>query len=1680
MSFYTRVGESASTGAPLGVSVDVARTTDSDEQARETSSLFTFTDRPTPPPQRRGSAFLRPGYHFNSEGEVVRDEVSTFRDLAEDQNWNPVRWVVRALEWGTETTGNLFEASMRTMDARQRDGFDWTDIFSGFTANPILGWTQSDWRENWNKSVEAEASVFQTGWLLSAQYLGGERHGIEGTLDLLDDPNRRADRDLYFSDGAAHWVTGVGDALWQIVMDPLIVGSKVGAGIKATRAALTADDVAQLGARALSEGAELSAKQTRAWNLMERLARLPDQVENTDGLVRALSRSRWLRGSVDGGAIAYALARAGEDLVDPAAKVAARVDVLLAGMGDAGALARVGERSAQLAVELQKMSGHVTTMVADDILRSAALQADEAIELAFKELNDGEMIIKEIGSQAADIRREIDALRRVTEDVGAPVPGALRQVGDLASVPGARDVMRVAKTVRNGRFLEPLHFLTGRHIPGVFRLSGDGAAGVMHAAVRRASWVARATDRKDEFLQRLLGIEDRFVATPMGAVGKADRGRLVDEFNNLVDEIIAHRYNLKPSELQSVHGAIRARRGAQVTRVLDRFYKAKQAGEVPWVCDADGSVFVLAGDLPDDAVRPVLQSQVSDYVSIVDPRVLDRFASTHFKEGLGGWLMTDGVRLTESALSAVNRLWKFGALFRPGAYFVRAQLDEQLRLLMMLGPMKYMGMAARGVRNFGFNLARMDKGLADELARRYIAGQRVDNIELMLRTADDPAPISGEVTSQAAHFESRLRELGAERAKLRFARNADGASAKISEIDAKVARLGPRAVKTRERLLAQRERLVESERNWKRAVELDDELRELNAQIAHLRGLQPDRMTALRKELAELQDLLAKPLDPKLTGTRVRVRSTVAARRIGQTSRMTKRGTYRGGKVDDAYLSHEEFLQVRKTVNAEDAFYPLMAGLTRGQVDSLRRMGGFSPILGTDPDWARSAHRAINGQIRGDELGRRILEGQTDEELVAWLRGAQGRDGPEYLHTMYATGKESAEAVVLNAREHVDTILPPGHELRNIAVQRDVTLKDLEGAWATSTARPIVPGELLASGRRGDLIRAVQHFERSYFKYVAELPEETMARHPFYAARFKQHADNLVRDSGLAEDGLTLEQVNAIRRQAARKARRDVETYLFDTSKTTNAGHMFRFISPFYGAWEDTMVKWARILGAHPEAIPGGWKLLRSPNAAGMVVDRDGNLIDVYGNIRNEDGEVVGQAGVWDGYVIVPLPSWAQEATGAKDIRFNKNGINVVFQGDPWWLPGPGPLLAIPTNELIVEMFPEAFPDEGGPENPSELLLKWILPFGPTSDSALEQFAPSWARAARDAITQDGRRVDAVFAQLYMEQVNMERRGEADPLTHAERVELVSNRTRNWTLLRLLGTQSPATFTPQSRLHFYRDEFNRMQRQYGSEAEERFLAEYPDYFEMMISLSVNETGLTATDESWGAVSAYRADMARDPEYGWFWAGAANVVGGEFDQGVYHAQLRQEVGPGSSTRFRSRRDPLEAAREANVSQGWREFQQVNQALRLKLEERGLRSFSAKGADDLSRVRDAFLADLSQRNPDWAAAYQEGGNPGKVTEFLSLVVDQFYAHPELTQRGDGIALISYINVREAIRAKMAERGLSSINAEANADLLALWEAFTAQLIASDIGFEQAWVRVLSRDDLSGDIYSLAVAT
>ena len=836
------------------------------------------------------------------------------------------------------------------------------------------------------------------------------------------------------------------------------------------------------------------------------------------------------------------------------------------------------------------------------------------------------------------------------------------------------------------------------------------------------------------------------------------------------------------------------------------------------------------------------------------------------------------------------------------------------------------------------------------------------------------------------------------------------------------------------------------------------------ARLDDIEDMLPSEVTdAIRAEKTKLEELLASPLKVKGGTEKVRVRDTPLAKHVGM-----------GGDLP-AYRNALDFARARESYDASDSILGLM--MNRG--DAVRRNGlarseHWQHVDGKNPLWGESYVRAVNQHVRNSTAQMKMLAGADDAAVVAWYKNDPvGRATWDGLSHHY----RNVEELVAVQREQLDTLLPEGSAVRGLASAGELTEAQAKKAW-TVEDRPIVPANMREAQEQGRRIaRAYDNMRSRWFKFASEVPEEMLGRHPFYVDRMRGH---LARSfEGLDRDALSLTQVNELYKRAGVLARRDVGAYLFDTAQRSNLAYHLRFLSPFYSAWSDTMRKWARIVGEHPEILPLIPKAFMAPNKAFVVQDKDGNRILGNGDVVDSEGNVVRRSLDWtEGDIVIPVSSdWLREKTGQDSFKVSKGSLNVIFQGEPWWLPGPGPLASIPVNEVALNAFPEAVDDKG----PTGAVLRFFLPFGLESggstvrtgvgavDRAADQALPMWAKNLMSGIaaSHDDDRFAQTYAELLAAEMNAQRLGQTPVKSKAETQKLVSNRARNWFFLRFLGSEAPFSTRPESRIAFWRDEYQRYRRVYGGDAQQQFFTDHPDYFEAAISLSFNETGIAATDEAWDVEKKFAADIKANPKFGWMYVGAKNLTPG-FDAGVYTAQKAQGL--------RTTKDPQQAVTDLQVSKGWFDYQRLAAVVNAKLYERkgqgGSASLSASSNADLADLRAGAVAALKADNPAWADAFEKGGTSGSVGEFFRAADEAVKSRPELADRPDFQTLQQYRTAREVLKEVLAQRGLKSIRAEGASDLAEAWDALVQDLVESDLGFEQMYTRGrLDADDLTG---------
>lgn len=780
----------------------------------------------------------------------------------------------------------------------------------------------------------------------------------------------------------------------------------------------------------------------------------------------------------------------------------------------------------------------------------------------------------------------------------------------------------------------------------------------------------------------------------------------------------------------------------------------------------------------------------------------------------------------------------------------------------------------------------------------------------------------------------------------------------------------------------------------------------------------------------------------------------------------------------------------RRLLDEGGSLADLITEMADRGISKARATGNWGYVDPSDAGWADSYLRAVQRQIQNDPVAMRILRDERAGNLsMRSLKGAirtdpQMREAWRELRNFY----ETPEDYLMEVAQHLKHYLPTD-ELRDLAARKRINEHEIrrifggprtgltpdirEDLAARQALRMRVHGENYAPGASGAWA-TYQGVREKMYTVLSTMPENVLARAPLFRHAFEDRLRDVV--GKLGGDTISQGDLAAARVTALKLARRDVSEVLFDSAHASNLSHTLRHVAPFFAAWEDMMKKWGKLLYDNPQALRRIQQAWNAPNAAGIVVDGNGNPIDQQGDhwytdpetdlpVKLDpvkDKELIGKGE----YVILPLGPIGNIA-GAKELRFRKSSFNLVFQGDPWWLPGVGPLVQVPTNEITKRVFPDLADSEIG---------QYLLPFGVSDRPVGDQILPAWARSARSAFgnTKDHSRT---FALLMAQEWSLFRDGKRSAPPTGEEID---RKTRNWYILRAMtGFASPVAASPSAKLQFWKEEGDRYRRLYGKEWEERFLTDHPQFFDMTISLTTNESGIQATDRSWNALEdpKIRRLVSENPKWGWAILGPAafidpNAPGGKYSKDIEIALGTARYGFGNTDTFRGEKSPAEAMKDMNERRGWVEYSKLRTIINEQLAQRGIRSLSAKGAEDLKAVRDAYIAGQEQRNPDWFTDYRDG-SLNRLPAFVQTMKAVQKEDPRIAERPGIKAFNDYMRLREVVRGELSGRERKSLDDPTNTDLKVVWDTFTAGLVRDSIEFEQMWNRVLETDSLRSDL-------
>jgi hypothetical protein len=744
-----------------------------------------------------------------------------------------------------------------------------------------------------------------------------------------------------------------------------------------------------------------------------------------------------------------------------------------------------------------------------------------------------------------------------------------------------------------------------------------------------------------------------------------------------------------------------------------------------------------------------------------------------------------------------------------------------------------------------------------------------------------------------------------------------------------------------------------------------------------------------------------------------------------------------------------------------------------------------------DPKYFEGWSNILNLHFRDPETGimdplvRRILDGETDQDILNWF--TRTKDGRLYANDTYTTPRQAYGLTAIRGGELDEDLLEKINITRGavkLYIPDEQTAlflstatpgnKPLSGAELQNYLRerfganpenlPDINGLLVTSSKEfRDQERLIDTFNRRVMRFLGSLPEDVFARHPLAVSNYNRQVKTNIQNIADAKgtDKLTAEEINSAIRGAREDSRRIVEQTLFTIVRRSRASssQIMQLMFPFFAAYENTVKRWSGIIAENPQAVTTAARTIAQVVNGQTVVDQEGNRItDAKDLAGGKYANLVVQ--VPQGFIDSLPKDWQEIANNAfKSVNIPLSSLDVITQGQPG-NPGFGPYAVLPAY-LILRARPEL-----------EEAFKPLFPAGlPQSASSL--FTPAAFRRLSTMWTQDALYVRTFNQMLRYETYNYN----AGIRTDEPTLDEVTDKTNKFFLLRALGSISlPFAVSPE--MDFYQQTFRQFLNQYGpGEAEAKFLEMYPDYFEATVSLSKSPGSLESNMDTVRNLKKFRGLMAEaessdNPELIGF---LANDFDGQytFSQAAYQWQYRQGAYPGSKNTYRQNRAPEELLRDADIKRGWTQFNSLMGQINTYKIQNGIVADSDPRMDIINGAKQLWVRSQAEENFDWYSEYispDRGKYERRALVLKKALTDKNW----MAQNGDRSvvkAMSVYLDLRDQMASVLKQRdragGSQTLSAKSNADLNYVFEQVRQQLIAESPEFEQFLNRYFIND-------------
>ena len=725
-------------------------------------------------------------------------------------------------------------------------------------------------------------------------------------------------------------------------------------------------------------------------------------------------------------------------------------------------------------------------------------------------------------------------------------------------------------------------------------------------------------------------------------------------------------------------------------------------------------------------------------------------------------------------------------------------------------------------------------------------------------------------------------------------------------------------------------------------------------------------------------------------------------------------------------------------------------------------------------------------------MGKMILRGDSDETIALWLLSPEQKALRETLDSAYAIalgksakdvgdriGESLAKATgfTTQVRLGLEQITAGNKEVWKIMQAHSPSPAELKAMMKDMPNLSAVVGSTEIITGRNTVMNMWRKTTEAAFKQIGTKPEDAFVRGPFYAKRYEQaRAEKLkvlFAQYSTVED-VPLGKIRMIEEASHRRALKDTKDFLYTIDRRTKLGQWGETMFPFISASQNSLTALGRLSYRDPSVLAAMALIWQAPTKVGWE-DKDGNLIIPIPHDLIPDG-------VEDFFGIA----------GMKNATMPKSSFNVVFPESGFaFVPRPTPLVQAAASELMknglfgqmgVEAPPLVTAILGEKDGDRFWQVAKNYMYGEEGGISPELFSydkllPPIANKAIQYMQKDGSSQYGYQYALQARTQDLLWRAGARP--DYPTPDEIMKRTNGMFILRMMG--NAFAFTPpnyQSPIQPLLEIQRAYDEAYGIEGPMKFSENFGN--ETMILSDLNST------KNVGGVTTNPGTVRNIKKYDSLVRQVAGAVGDDldvmgiivnedmansfYDTNASRWMLQEDI-PGTSRKWREIQSGGESMAESQRQAGWVEYIKFKGQLDSLLQQRGLATYSNKGAEDLNSYRKEFINNMIE-NPmyeGWAVDFQSTGSSKTYSAVRTLEAalnDDGFMKDHSDDRTWQIAA-EYIDTRNRLIQMVKESGVTLEN-DINQTLKDQWIEYRQQLINRDIGWAGIANRYLNGDD------------